>query len=191
MKISESWIREWVDPDIGTDELVAKLTMAGLEVDAVEPVAQSFKGVVVGEIVAIEPHPDAEKLRVCQVDDGTEHLQIVCGASNARKGIRVPLAKVGAQLPGDFEIKKAKLRGVESDGMLCAREELGVAGDSSGLWELPSGAPIGECVRKALSLDDKIIDIDLTPNRADCLSCLLYTSPSPRDLSTSRMPSSA
>ena len=170
MKISESWIREWVDPDIGTDELVAKLTMAGLEVDAVEPVAQSFKGVVVGEIVAIEPHPDAEKLRVCQVDDGTEHLQIVCGASNARKGIRVPLAKVGAQLPGDFEIKKAKLRGVESDGMLCAREELGVAGDSSGLWELPSGAPIGECVRKALSLDDKIIDIDLTPNRADCLS---------------------
>jgi len=170
LKISESWIREWVNPEIGTDELVARLTMAGLEVDGLEPVAKPFKGVVVGEILSVEPHPDADKLRVCEVDDGKERLQIVCGASNARVGVRVPLARIGAQLPGDFEIKKAKLRGVESSGMLCAREELGVGGDSSGLWELPSDAPVGADIRDLLSLDDKVIDIDLTPNRADCLS---------------------
>ena len=170
MKISESWLREWVNPDIDTETLVAKLTMAGLEVDAVEEVAKPFSGVVVAEILSAEPHPDADKLRVCQVNDGSQELQIVCGAPNARPGIRVPLASVGAELPGDFKIEKAKLRGVESNGMLCARDELGVAGYSEGLWELSSNLPLGEDIRSLLALDDKLIDIDLTPNRADCLS---------------------
>lgn len=170
MKISESWVREWVNPSVDTDTLVAQLTMAGLEVDAVEPVAKPFTGVVVAEILSTEPHPDADKLRVCQVNDGSQTLQIVCGAPNARAGIRVALATVGAVLPDDFKIKQAKLRGVESNGMLCAREELGVAGDSEGLWELPEEAPLGEDIRRYLNLDDKVIEVDLTPNRADCLS---------------------
>lgn len=170
MKFSEAWVREWVNPDITTDTLIAQLTMAGLEVDGVESVAGDFSGVVVGEIISAEPHPNADKLRVCRVNSGEEELQIVCGAPNARVGIRIPLAKVGAVLPGDFKIKKAKLRDVESFGMLCAREELGVSGDSAGLWELPSDAPIGQSLRDYLSLDDKIIEVDLTPNRADCLS---------------------
>lgn len=170
MKFSESWVREWVNPEIDTEELVAQLTMAGLEVDGVEQVAGEFTGVVIGEILSAEQHPNADKLRVCKVNSGDEELQIVCGAPNARKGLRVPLAKVGAVLPGDFKIKKAKLRDVESFGMLCAREELGVSGDSSGLWELPSDAPIGESLTDYLQLDDKIIEVDLTPNRADCLS---------------------
>ena len=170
MKFSEAWVREWVNPDIDTDTLVAQLTMAGLEVDGVEQVAGDFDGVVVAEIISTEQHPNADKLRVCTVNSGAEELQIVCGAPNARSGIRVPLAKVGAVLPGDFKIKKAKLRDVESFGMLCAREELGVSGDSSGLWELPADAPIGDSLSDYLALDDKIIEVDLTPNRADCLS---------------------
>ena len=170
MKFSEAWVREWVNPDIDTDTLVAQLTMAGLEVDGVEQVAGDFDGVVVAEIISTEQHPNADKLRVCTVNSGDEKLQIVCGAPNARSGIRVPLAKVGAVLPGDFKIKKAKLRDVESFGMLCAREELGVSGDSSGLWELPADAPIGDSLSDYLALDDKIIEVDLTPNRADCLS---------------------
>ena len=168
MKISESWVRSWVNPSIDTTELVAKLTMAGLEVDGFESVANEFDKVVVGEILSTEQHPDADKLRVCQVNDGENTLQIVCGAPNARPGIKVPLAQVGAKLSDDFKIKKAKLRGVESNGMLCARDELGVSGDSDGLWELPSDAPIGANIRKYLELDDKVIEIDLTPNRADC-----------------------
>jgi len=170
MKFSEAWVREWVNPNIDTAEMVAQLTMAGLEVDSVEPVAGNFSGVVVGEILGAEQHPNADKLRICRVSCGDEELQIVCGAPNARPGIRVPLAKVGARLPGDFEIKKAKLREIESIGMLCAREELGVAGDSVGLWELPLDAPVGINLHEYLALNDQIIEVDLTPNRADCLS---------------------
>ena len=170
MKISESWVREWVSPDISTDQLAAQLTMAGLEVDAIEPVAGQFDSVVVGEIMEVSPHPQADRLKVCQVNDGIENRQIVCGAPNALVGMRVPLARVGAQLPGNFKIKRAKLRGVESQGMLCARNELGVEGDSSGLWELPGDAPVGQSIREYLRLDDQIIEVDLTPNRADCLS---------------------
>lgn len=170
MKFSEAWVREWVNPNIDTAEMVAQLTMAGLEVDSVESVAGTFSGVVVGEILHVEQHPNADKLRICRVSSGEEELQIVCGAPNARPGIRVPLAKVGARLPGDFEIKKAKLREVESIGMLCAREELGVAGDSSGLWELPMDAPVGINLHEYLRLNDQVIEVDLTPNRADCLS---------------------
>ena len=170
MKFSEAWVREWVNPNIDTAEMVAQLTMAGLEVDSVEPVAGKFSGVVVGEILHTEPHPNADKLKVCKVNAGDEELQIVCGAPNARPGIRVPLAKVGATLPNDFKIKKAKLRDVESFGMLCAREELGVSGDSAGLWELPQDATVGADLNTYLALDDQVIEVDLTPNRADCLS---------------------
>lgn len=169
MKISESWLREWVNPAIGTDELVAQLTMAGLEVDAVETVAGDFTGVIVGEIVGCEQHPDADKLRVCQVA-GLEGLsQVVCGAPNARVGIKIPFATIGAKLP-EFEIKKAKLRGVESFGMLCGQTELKAGDDDSGVWELASDAPVGANLREYLNLDDKLIEVDLTPNRSDCLS---------------------
>jgi len=170
MKFNELWLREWVDPALSTEQLSAQLTMAGLEVDAVTPVAGPFTGVVVGEIVAIEQHPDADKLRVCQVSDGAATVQVVCGASNARLGLRIPFAKIGALLPGDFAIKKAKLRGVESFGMLCAAAELGLAEQSDGLLELPVDAPLGADIRGYLQLDDHQIELGVTPNRADCLS---------------------
>lgn len=170
MKFSEKWLRQWVNIDVDTQELVDKITMAGLEVDDVESVAGEFTGVVIGEIVACEQHPDADKLRVTQVSTGNESFQVVCGAPNARVGIKVPFATVGAVLPGNFKIKKAKLRGVASLGMLCAEEELGMAESSDGLMELPLDAPVGQDIREYLSLDDKIIDVDLTPNRGDCLS---------------------
>lgn len=170
MKFSEQWLREWVNPAVDTEQLAARLTMAGLEVDAIDPVAGNFSGVVVAEIVAAEPHPDAEKLQVCRVNNGVDEVQIVCGAANARPGIKIPLATLGAVLPGDFKIKKAKLRGVDSFGMLCAEQELGLAEKSDGLMELPADAPLGEDIRKYLKLDDAIIELGLTPNRADCLS---------------------
>ena len=171
MKISESWIREWANPTIDTAALVAQVTMAGLEVDAVESVAGAFSGVVVGEIIEVSAHPDAEKLRICQVDGHAEgRKQIVCGAANARVGIKIPFATIGAQLPGDFAIKKAKLRGVESFGMLCGQTELACGDDDSGLWELPLDAPVGQDLRAYLDLDDCLLELDLTPNRSDCLS---------------------
>ena len=170
MKFSEQWLRRWVNVEANTQELVDKITMAGLEVDDVESVAGEFNGVVVGEIVACEQHPDADKLRVTKVSTGSEEVQVVCGAPNARIGIKVPFATVGAVLPGNFKIKKAKLRGVESFGMLCAEEELGMAESSDGLMELPADAVAGQDIREYLGLDDKIIDVDLTPNRGDCLS---------------------
>lgn len=170
MKFSEQWLREWVNPGVDSEALSAQLTMAGLEVDAIESVAGEFSGVVVAEITAAERHPDADKLQVCQVTDGRESFQIVCGAANARVGIKVPMAQVGAVLPGNFKIKKAKLRGVESFGMLCAEQELGMAEQSDGLMELPGDAPLGQDIRDYLSLDDRLIELGLTPNRADCLS---------------------
>lgn len=176
MKISETWLREWVNPDVDTATLAEQITMAGLEVDAIEPVAGEFSGVVVGEIASVEQHPDADKLRVCQVNAGTgDPLQVVCGAPNARPGIKVPFAMVGAVLSGHSEkekvkIKKTKLRGVESKGMLCAQTELNAGDDDSGLWELPVEAPVGTALQDYLKLSDSIIDIDLTPNRGDCLS---------------------
>ncbi len=170
MKFSEQWLRSWVNPSVSRDELVARLSMVGLEVDAVIPVAGQFSGVVVGEILSAEQHPDADKLRVCQVSNGGETFQVVCGAPNARAGIKIPFAMIGAELPGDFKIKKAKLRGVESQGMLCSASELQISDDNSGLMELAADAPVGQDIRSYLGLDDASIEIGLTPNRGDCLS---------------------
>ena len=170
MKFSEQWLRGWVSPQVSRDELVARLSMAGLEVDSVTPAAGVFSGVVVGEVLATEQHPDADKLRVCQVSDGNETFQVVCGAPNVRPGLKIPFAKIGAELPGDFKIKKAKLRGVESNGMLCSQSELQVGEGNDGLMELPADAPTGQDFRAYLELDDASIEVDLTPNRGDCLS---------------------
>ncbi|KNC16557.1 phenylalanine--tRNA ligase subunit beta [Pseudomonas sp. RIT-PI-a] len=170
MKFSEQWLRGWVSPQASRDELVARLSMAGLEVDSVTLASGEFSGVVVGEVLATEQHPDADKLRVCQVSDGNETFQVVCGAPNVRPGLKIPFAKIGAQLPGDFKIKKAKLRGVESNGMLCSQSELQVGEGNDGLMELPADAPTGEDFRVYLGLDDASIEVDLTPNRGDCLS---------------------
>ena len=173
MKFSEQWLREWVDPPVSTEQLVEQLTMAGLEVDSIEPAAPPFSGIVVGEVLAIEPHPDADKLRVCRVAVGqSEPLQIVCGAANVRVGMRVPAALVGATLPGGMAIKKAKLRGVESSGMLCSAKEIGIAEEAEGLLELPVTATPGTDVRTLLNLDDHSIEVDLTPNRGDCLGLI-------------------
>ena len=170
MKFSEQWLRGWVNPQVGRDELVARLSMAGLEVDSVTPAAGVFSGVVVGEVLSTEQHPDADKLRVCQVSNGAETFQVVCGAPNVRPGLKIPFAMIGAELPGDFKIKKAKLRGVESNGMLCSQAELQVGEGNDGLMELPADAPVGEDIRVYLALDDASIEVDLTPNRGDCLS---------------------
>ncbi|KAA0942302.1 phenylalanine--tRNA ligase subunit beta [Pseudomonas sp. ANT_H14] len=170
MKFSEQWLRGWVSPQVDRDELVARLSMAGLEVDSVTPAAGVFSGVVVGEVLSTEQHPDADKLRVCQVSNGTQTFQVVCGAPNVRPGLKIPFAMIGAELPGDFKIKKAKLRGVESNGMLCSQAELQVGEGNDGLMELPADAPVGQDIRAYLELEDASIDVDLTPNRGDCLS---------------------
>ena len=170
MKFSEKWLREWVNPPLASEELIAKLTLAGLEVDSTEPVAGEFSGVVVGQVMSVEAHPDADKLKICKVNiNGDELLSIVCGASNVRQHLKVPVAVVGAVLPGNFKIKKAKLRGEPSFGMLCSAKELGMVDNISGLMELANDAPVGSDIRVYLELDDLSIDVDLTPNRSDCL----------------------
>ncbi|WP_275724270.1 phenylalanine--tRNA ligase subunit beta [Vibrio furnissii] len=171
MKFSESWLREWVNPAVTTDELTHQITMAGLEVDDVLPVAGTFTGVKVGHVVECGQHPDADKLRVTKVDVGEEELlDIVCGAPNCRQGLKVAVATVGAVLPGDFKIKKAKLRGQPSHGMLCSFSELGIDVESNGIMELAEDAVIGTDFREFLALNDVTIDVDLTSNRADCFS---------------------
>lgn len=171
MKFSESWLREHVNPDISCDALIAQLTMAGLEVDSVEPVA-NFEGVFVARIESLVPHPNADKLRVCQVSGGAsgEIVQVVCGAPNARAGLMTAFAQVGATLPGGLNISQAKLRDVDSFGMLCGGDELGLNDDSSGLIELPDDAPVGQSLKEYFGLVDQMIEVDLTPNRGDCLS---------------------
>jgi phenylalanyl-tRNA synthetase beta chain len=172
MKFSELWLREWVNPSVSTDELAKILTMAGLEMESIEPVAGDFDKVVVGQVKTIEPHPDADKLNVCSVDVGSKkQLQIVCGASNVRVEMKVPVALVGASLPG-ITIKKAKLRGVESSGMLCAAKELAIGDGVDGLMELAADAPIGKDIREYFWLDDQSIELGITPNRGDCLSII-------------------
>ncbi len=171
MQFSEAWLRELVNPALDTQALVEQITMAGLEVDSVNPAAAEFSGVVVGQVVSVVAHPDADKLRVCKVAVGeNEPLQIVCGASNVREGLKIPAALIGAVLPGNFKIKKSKLRGALSFGMLCSEKELGLAADADGLMELADDAPVGTDIRDYLALNDQLIEVDLTPNRADCLS---------------------
>ncbi len=171
MKFSENWMRELVRIDADRATLTRALTMAGLEVEGVTALGEDLAGVVVAQIISAEQHPDADRLRVCSVDAGTgTPLQIVCGAPNARVGIKVPLAMVGASLPGGVHIKNAKLRGVESFGMLCSARELELDADASGLLELPEAAPIGQALAEYLGLPDASIELSLTPNRADCLS---------------------
>ena len=170
MKISQNWLHEWVNPQVETEEFCATITMAGLEVDSVEPAAGEFTKIVVARVNSIEKHPDADKLNVCKVDAGGEELQIVCGASNVREGLMVACATIGAVLPGNFKIKKSKLRGVESFGMLCSEKEMGLADQADGLMELPEDAPIGTDMREYMQLNDTVIEVDLTPNRSDCLS---------------------
>ncbi|MEP3561983.1 MAG: phenylalanine--tRNA ligase subunit beta [Marinobacter sp.] len=170
MKFSEQWLREWVNPSIDSQALMDQITMAGLEVDGFEPVAGEFTGIIVGEVLSVEAHPDADKLRVCQVSNGEETVQVVCGAPNVREGLKVPFAEVGAVLPGNFKIKKAKLRGQPSQGMLCSESELALSESHDGLMELPDDAPVGQSMVDYLKLNDIAIDVDLTPNRSDCLS---------------------
>ncbi|MFM2322493.1 MAG: phenylalanine--tRNA ligase beta subunit [Pseudomonadota bacterium] len=173
MKLSELWLREWVNPALKTEQLAEQLSLAGLEVAAMSPVAGAFSQVIVGQIVALAPHPDASRLQVCQVDVGAkEDLTIVCGAKNPRVGLKVAVAQVGAQLPNDLHIKVAKLRGVVSQGMLCSASELGLSdtGLEAGILELPEEAPIGKDLRDYLQLNDHCLDVHITPNRGDCLS---------------------
>lgn len=171
MKISENWLRTWVNPAIDSDTLSDQLTMLGLEVDELAPVAKPFTGVVIGEVLTVEQHPDADRLRVTTVNIGSgEPLQIVCGAPNVRAGMKAPVATIGAVLPGDFKIKKGKLRGVESQGMLCGASEIDLEDKIDGLLELPADAPVGVNIREYLKLDDNVIDISITPNRGDCFS---------------------
>jgi phenylalanyl-tRNA synthetase beta chain len=171
MKISMNWLHEWVNPSISLDELTHRLTMAGLDLDGVEAAAADFTGVVIGEIVAVEQHPDAERLKVCQVSIGQiENLQIVTNVGNVIPTMKVPVATIGAELAGEsadkpFKIKKTKLRGVLSQGMFCGADTLGVNDGSDGLLELPADAPLGVNIRDYMHLDDTIIELDLTPNR--------------------------
>ncbi len=170
MQFPEHWLREFVNPPLTSAELAHSLTMAGLEVEALQNVAPAFGGVVVAQVLAVDKHPDADKLKLCRVDGGQgETLQIVCGAPNVSAGMKVPCALVGAELPG-IKIKAAKVRGVESFGMLCSARELGLSEDHSGLLALPDDAPVGVDIRSYLALDDKLFTLKLTPNRADCLS---------------------
>ena len=179
MKISEQWLRQWVNPNNSSEQLAEQLTMAGLEIDDRFAVARAFSGVVVGEVISVEQHPDADKLRVTQVNIGAaETLQIVCGAPNVTVGMKALVATVGAVLPSDdvsngkagFEIKKGNLRGIDSNGMLCGASEIDLTDSIDGLLELPADAPIGMDIREYLGLDNQILDISITPNRGDCFS---------------------
>ncbi|STX52552.1 Phenylalanyl-tRNA synthetase beta subunit [Legionella busanensis] len=173
MKVSENWLREWVNPALNTEQLASVLTMAGLEVDAINPVAGTFNNVIVAQVTATKPHPQADKLTLCEVDIGKEQrLKVVCGAANVRSGLKVALAQIGATLPNDLVIKETKIRGELSQGMLCSAAELGLLDTSEGIIELANEAPLGKDLRAYLALNDSVLDIDLTPNRADCLSVI-------------------
>ena len=171
MKFSESWLRSFVSPSITGNEFTHLLTMAGLEVEEEESVAPAFVMVVVAHVLEVNKHPDADRLNVCRVDIGDgKPRQIVCGAPNVAPGLKVPCALPGATLPGNLTIKLAKVRGIESSGMLCSARELGISEDAAGLMVLPADAPPGEDIRRYLDLDDRLLTLKLTPNRADCLS---------------------
>lgn len=173
MKLSEMWLREWIDPKLTREQLCEKLTLSGLEVDGLQPVANPFTNVVVAEVLSVEKHPEADKLHICQVNvGGSSPLLIVCGAANVRAGLKTPAALEGAELSHNFKIKRTKIRGVESNGMLCSAEELGLMTESDGILELPQDAPIGKSLKDYLSLADYVIEVAITPNRGDCLSVM-------------------
>ena len=173
MKIAESWLREWVDPDLKTEELGHQLTMLGHEVDGIEFEGVGIADVVIAEVVECGKHPDADKLSVCKVSDGgSELIDIVCGAPNVRQGMKTPLAKPGVKLPNGMKLRKAKIRGVVSNGMLCSAVELGLGDESDGIMDLPADAEVGTSLVDFLDLPDAVIDLDLTPNRGDCFSVL-------------------
>ena len=170
MKFSENWLRTWINPALSSAELSHQLTMSGLEVEALEPVAPAFNDVVVAEVLEVARHPNADRLNVCKVNVGeAQPLTIVCGAANVAAGAKVPCARIGAVLPGNFVIKQAKVRNVESLGMLCSAKELGMAEESAGLWLLPADAQVGQSLREYLELEDTLFTLKLTPNRSDCL----------------------
>src|SRR5690242_10066809 len=171
MKFSENWLRTFANPPLDTEALARALTFAGLEVEQIEPAAPKFERVVVGEVLSVDKHPGADRLSVCKVNTGGDPLTIVCGAPNVRAGMKVPTALVGAKLP-ELEIKAAKVRGVESQGMLCSAKELGLSADASGLMALPDDMAIGDDLRGALHLEDHVFTTKPTPNRGDCLSIL-------------------
>ena len=171
MQFSESWLRTFVNPALSSEELAHLLTMAGLEVEEMRPVAPTFDKVVVAQVLSKDKHPDADRLSVLTVDVGqAEPLTIVCGAQNVSIGMKAPCALVGAKLPGDFNIKQAKVRGIASFGMMCSDKELGLAEESDGLLVLSADAVVGQSIREHLDLDDHLITLKLTPNRSDCLS---------------------
>ena len=171
MKIPEGWLRQFCDPPIDTRALADRLTMGGLEVEAIEAAGAPFSGVVVGRVLQVAPHPNADQLKVCRVEvGGREPLQIVCGAPNVAPDLRVPCALVGAVLPGNVSIEAATKRGVTSSGMLCSASELGLSDDHEGLLVLAPDAAVGQSVRETLNLDEQCLEIKLTPNRGDCLS---------------------
>ena len=173
MKFSEKWLREWVNPSLDMEELAHRLTMIGHEVDAIEPHGQGLDGVVVGEVLAVKKHPDADRLSVCQVSTGSgDALEVVCGAPNVVAGMKSPFAPAGTRLPNGMKLRKSKIRGVVSNGMLCSAIEIGLGDESDGIVELPQNASVGQPLTEFLDLPDNSIDLDLTPNRGDCFSVL-------------------
>ena len=173
MKIAESWLREWVNPDLETEALAHRLTMAGHEVDEVVVQGDDLDGVTIGEVTTVAKHPDADRLSVCQVADGSgEIVEVVCGAPNVVAGMKSPLAKPGVTLPNGVKLRKSKIRGVVSNGMLCSAVELGLGEEADGIMALAADAPVGKSLADYLQLPDAVFDFSLTPNRGDCFSVL-------------------
>jgi phenylalanyl-tRNA synthetase beta chain len=173
MKISELWLREWVNPDMDTEALGHQLTMAGHELDNTIIEGAGLDGVVIAEVVEFSKHPDADRLNVCKVSDGSgELIDVVCGAPNVQKGMKSPLAAPGVKLPNGLKLRKSKIRGIVSNGMLCSAVELGLGDESDGIISLPADAPVGESFAAYMNLPDAAYEMDLTPNRGDCFSVL-------------------
>ena len=172
MLVSIKWLKDYVDVELTADELAHELTMAGLEVDEIKAIRPQFSGVVVAKILAVKPHPSADRLSLCNVSDGTENYPVVCGAKNIAAGDIIPLAKVGAVIPGGYTIKSSVLRGEKSDGMLCSEAELEIGDDATGIMHLPSNLPLGLPLETVLNIGDTVLEVSITPNRSDCLSMI-------------------
>jgi len=172
MLVSLKWLKDYVDIELTPEELAHRLTMSGLEVEDIKTIRPQFSGVVVAKILSVKPHPSADRLSLCVVSDGNQSYPVVCGAKNISMGDIVPLAKVGAVIPGGYTIKSSLLRGEKSDGMLCSEAELEIGDDESGIMHLPADLPLGLPLEKALNIEDTVLDINITPNRSDCLSII-------------------